>query len=128
MKASFIGKGTETINHNHRKDNGYTGGYVGIAIDENGIHEAVDVRTYETKSRVYACAWMKGTGEYVGGSGYASGYGYNMNGAAVDEAIRAAGFILDGSAEASGISDAVEAVTRTLYPNAQFVHVVHAHA
>jgi hypothetical protein len=128
MKASFIGKGTETINHNHRKDKGYTGGYVGIAVDENGIHEAVDVRTYETKSRVYACAWMKGTGEYVGGSGYASGYGYNMNGAAVDTAIRAAGFILDGSAEASGISDAVEAVTRSLFPAANFVHVVHAHA
>ena len=128
MKASFIGKGTETINRNHRKDKGYTGGYIGIAVDENGIHEAVDVRTYETKSRVYACAWMKGTGEYVGGSGYASGYGYSMNGAAVDSAIRAAGFLLDGSAEASGISDAVEAVTRSLFPSAQFVHVVHAHA
>ena len=128
MKASFIGNGTETINRNHRKDKGYTGGYIGIAVDENGIHEAVDVRTYETKSRVYACAWMKGTGEYVSGSGYASGYGYNMNGASVDCAIRAAGFLLDGSAEASGISDAVEAVTRSLFPSAQFVHVVHAHA
>lgn len=130
------------FNSNFRKEKNFHTQYTGLAIlgGINGIptvKEAVTLRLYYTDSRAYCCVWLQG-GVQVGGynlwqkgSAYAGGYGYHRGSAAAACALRNAGVKLSESIDGCGdsaIRNAVEAVTRALYPAAVCIHVSDAHA
>lgn len=49
----------DSINANHRKQNGYSGSYVGLDIANK--KELFECRIYWTKERCYACLWVLGS-------------------------------------------------------------------
>jgi hypothetical protein len=93
--------------------------------------EVVTVRCYmgrsRNASRVYASIWVHHGDDTTSGHGYADGYGYHKESAAVDEAIRSAGIelsrFIDGVGD-SAIESAVKAIALAAgYDN---VHIVRA--
>lgn len=130
MTANYIGKGDERINVSHRKEDKYSGGYIAAAIDDTGCHECVDLKLYRTNNRCYCCVWTYKPGHYVGGSGWAGGYGYHKSSAAAGEAIKNAGWQLSDSINGVGdnaIERAIRAIAENIYPNATQIAIVNAH-
>lgn len=116
----------------HRKESGYIGGYVAVAVDKDGkTSEPVDLRFYwPGQSTCYACVWIHTPEVYANGSGKASGYGYDHKSAAAAEAFKRAGVSLSEDIDARGDTAthaAVEAVARAVCPDALAIHIVHAH-
>lgn len=126
---SHISKTALKAQDNHRLIYQYTG----IAADEAGIHEAVVLRIYHSKpyaTTQNAIIWIHDPKDWRSASGSANGFGYHLPSAAAQDAIDNAGIHLSESIDGRGdelISEALEAITRTKYPNASFVKVIKAH-
>ncbi len=124
------------FNGNFRKEKNFHTQYTGIAIlgGINGIptaKEAVTLRIYYTEARAYCCVWLHGFDLWQKGAAYAGGYGYHRGSAAAAYALQNVGVKLSESIDGCGdsaIRNAVEAVTRALYPAAVCIHVSDAHA
>jgi hypothetical protein len=79
----------------HRKEKNFYRSYVLVGITDGSIKEFAEVKLYATASRIYACAWIHGQGQYGHGSGYAGGYGYDKSQAAAHKALTSAGVAFD---------------------------------
>jgi hypothetical protein len=85
------------FNRAYHKDKGLTHGYK--VIDCNPEHAdyndepstVADIRVYFPGSVCYCAAWLHGTAD-TSGTGKAGGYGYHMQSAAIEAALKAAGF------------------------------------
>lgn len=94
-------------------------------VDLDGGREAATVRFYGNGSRAYCCAWFNGLHHYgytggamsARGSGWAGGYGYHRDSAALSVALKDAGFTLaepfDGTGE-TGETAALHAIAEHL--------------
>ena len=116
-------KPRDGIKSTHRKENKLHRGYKVLAIDNNRkVHHAVDCRLYWPAERVYCCIWY-GNGEIYGsGSGWAGGYGYCKQSAAIADALIACGIDYDTHLSGVGLEKAKEvlkAIGQYLYPDAQ---------
>ena len=85
----------------HRKEKGFNN-QISI-IDPKDGSQIVIARFYWTDSRAYCCLWVHGDSVYGSGAGYAGGYGYHKESAALDSAISDAGIEL--SENISGVGD-----------------------
>lgn len=85
--------------------------FTALVVDGGKIRGLGCIRTYVSGrgGTNYAAVWIYGEEENHSGSGKASGYGYNREGAAVDSALEAAG-IYGAYAESTGIYEAARAV------------------
>jgi hypothetical protein len=88
---------------------------------ERRIETLVDARLYmgrsASASRVYCSVWIRSEGRHWSGHGSASGCGYHKESAALDGAIRSAGWELDtdiGGAGCSAMDEALLAIGRAL--------------
>ena len=106
-----------------------------LAIVDGAIKELAECRLYMSNSRnasrVTAILWVNG-GNYACGSGYADGYGYHKQSAAVESAINAAGFELSESIGGRGEQatiDGLKAVALAAYPgvDASTLYACEAH-
>lgn len=100
MKALFSNdENQKGFNSNHRKENHFQGEYSVFAInDKTGeIDKKISCRLYGTSAMNYCCIWISTNRGYMqSGSGSAGGYGYHRTSGAVDHAITAAGYFLQG--------------------------------
>lgn len=93
------------VKSSHRKDKGFRSAWTAYHIKEGKATYLMEVRTYSTSRRYYACLWVnipkhiqvidpstgiRANGLSGSGSGYAGGYGYNKEGAAIGEALASA--------------------------------------
>lgn len=101
MKAT-IKQGEFEINSNHRKEHAFSKQYTLVHFKDNQIKLALEVRIYRTKSRSYACVWLRGEDGWNSGSGFAGGYGYCKDSAAVHTAFTNAGIELSESISGRG--------------------------
>lgn len=72
-----------------RKDKGFYKALTLVGLDPNAGHlrEFAEIRLYRTPARNYACIWLRGAGMGHGQTGgWAGGYGYNREEAAIREA------------------------------------------
>jgi hypothetical protein len=90
-----------------------TDSFVVIGIEKGEPVELATARIYKGRSanasRVYASLWLRG-GNYASGSGWAAGYGYHRDSAALEEAIRSAGVKLGAKIEGRGDRAMLEAL------------------
>lgn len=117
--------------YRHRKENKFAESYSLIDLDSG--KSIVDVRFYYTNSRAYCCLWVhiQRPEGYISarGSSYAGGYGYHRASAAMDRALREAGFEFGNSISGVGESamrDALQAIANYFELNRIMIH--HAHA
>jgi hypothetical protein len=86
------------------------------AKHSGGMVELIDVRCWTGRSKsastVYASIWVQ-YGNYCAGHGKAGGYGYHKASAAIEDAIRSAGFTLERSIGGVGES-AIEGALRAI--------------
>lgn len=85
--------------------------FTGLVIDGGKIRGLGCIRTYVSGRGVtnYAAVWIYSEEDNRIGAGKASGYGYNREGAAVDNALESAG-IYGAYAESTGIYEAARTV------------------
>lgn len=118
------------FNRNHRKENNFQEEYLGLAIVDGKIKEAVNCRIYGTQSRNYCCIWFNNGDKWAAGSDYAGGYGYHRPSAAVQGALNAAGVTgfspIDGRGD-SAIELVILQLTKMLYPDSH-CQVIKSHA
>ena len=94
-----------------------------LAIVDGAIKELTQCRLYMNNSRnassITAILWVNGS-NYACGSGYADGYGYHKQSAAVESAINAAGLELSehiGGRGEQAMIDGLKAVAIAAYPD-----------
>ena len=129
----YDGKG-HSVNSSHRKENGFSESYTGLAFSRKNaikVREVCVLSIYWTKSTCFACLSVNDEkpNNSTGGSGKVGDNWNHMPSAAAQEAITNAGYTLDFSIADrgnGGIKDAVEAICRHYYP-AHYIYVVHAH-
>lgn len=125
MKAK-ITKSESSINRSHRKESkftkqltlaGFGKGYDG----KQRVASYVQARFYWTNSRCYCCVWINDTraghGLHISGSGYAGGYGYHKESAALADALTMAGIELSepiGGRGDSAMESALLAIGKAL--------------
>lgn len=120
---------TDNLKSSHRRDV-LDKAWTLIALDTGKT--LIEIRTYYTGSRCYACTWVrdhKGLG-YASGSGFAGGGGYCKRSASVATALENAGFRFDESISGRGetaIRDAIESIARRAGIKSRFV-IVESHA
>jgi len=125
------------LNINHRKENKFSKQFTVLVNgrDYDGkpcLNELIQLRIYWTDSRAYACIWIDGGKNkfYASGSGFAGGYGYHKESAAMEEALESAGIVIDYRDSISGrgegaMESALMAIARKLgYRKA---HICKAH-
>lgn len=85
--------------------------FTGLVIDGGKIRSLGCIRTYASRrgGTNYAAVWIYGEEENRVGSGKASGYGYDREGAAVDNALASAG-VYGIRAESTGVYEAAREV------------------
>lgn len=132
MKATINAKNSTGINISHRKEDRFTSQLSAVVFNQEtgATREAVTLRFYTTDCRSYACIWANNGREWVNGSGFAGGYGYNRASEAASRAITAAGITIDeeiGGRGDSHVEYAVEAIASALYPG-WIVRIIEAHA
>lgn len=124
MNATLNGKQLKpAVNHGVKKELIHQ--FVAIAINNGEWIEPITVRCYMGRSShasvVYASIWLE-NGQ--SGSGRAGGYGYHIS-AAIDDAIRNAGIILDRDINSHGteaVRDAIHSIANAMgYDN---IHIV----
>jgi hypothetical protein len=125
MKATLPkSKVNENINIKHRRENGFTKGY---KLFNRKQEQIADVRIYWGSSRCYAVIWVSHKGYYLSGSGFAGGYGYHKESAALSEAIQSAGIKLSERISGRGsqaMEDALKSIGKAFrYRNLHLVHV-----
>ena len=125
------------LNINHRKEDKLSKQFTVLVNgrDYEGrpcLDELITLRIYWTNSRAYACIWIRGRKNefYASGSGFAGGYGYHKESAAMEEALESAGIVIDYRDSISGrgesaMESALMAIARKLgYRKA---HICKAH-
>ena len=99
--------------HKHRKESSFRRQL--SLVDLADGEEVACVRFYGKGERAYCCAWLGRSAQHARGSGWAGGYGYHKDSAAMQSALIAAGFRFaepfDGVGE-TGERDALEAIAR----------------
>jgi hypothetical protein len=128
--AKFNPEFSAKFNANHRKEGkSYFNEYCGIAINNTykNLYPAVTIRTYQVSDygKVYSCIWINGNNIFSSGSGSASGYGYDLKSAAVDQAIRNAGFTLSENIAGRGsilIRAAILAIGEAIGSPIEYIH------
>jgi len=77
-----------------------------------GYAEPIIIRVYWPAQTAYACVWLSGPirNSYAMGKGKAGGCGYCKESAAVDAALRDAGYILEQSIHGAGHSAIIGAI------------------
>lgn len=134
LTATFVPGKTQKFTASHRKETkSYFKEYAGISINKtyNNLYPAVTIRTYQVgdTGSVYACIWINGNEIHATGSGVAGGYGYDKASAAVNEAIKNAGFELSESIAGRGsilIRAAVLAIGEAIGCPIEYIHNSHA--
>jgi hypothetical protein len=116
----------KSFNRTHRKENNFSHSYKVVVFDGKELYIPIDCRIYWTNSRCYCCLWAysKNSGA-ITCSGYAGGYGYDKESAAVGEALRNGGIILERSINGVGqsaIEDALITIAKTLYNDETLVY------
>lgn len=80
--------------------------YSVVTVSKGELREVVTCRVYMGRSRsastVYASLWANNGEQWTAGHGQAGGYGYHKESAAIDDAIRSAGFKLSHSVSGTG--------------------------
>ena len=92
--------------------------------------QAVEARFYWTASRCYCCLWVQAEKYYVSGGGYAGGYGYDKDSAALRAACDDAGIELSEPIAGRGRSaseDAIRAICKAATGKRK-IAIVRAHA
>lgn len=114
--------------HRRYKQNSWNGAKV-IATDGNNINDVIDIRCYYTDARVYTCIWVSipynnesifPVEKVVSGSGWADGFGYNKQDAAIHSAIQSMGIEIsrDWEPGSGKWKEWVETLARQIYPKA----------
>ena len=103
------------FNAKYRKEKGFYKSIQVFDMQDNKIKHSIDARFYETKSRIYCCVWItaiidKTNKTWYSGSGYAGGYGYDMESASLADALRNAGFKFDNLSGSGRSVSALEAL------------------
>lgn len=97
-------------------------------VDLDTGRETAIVRFYGSGSRAYCCVWVHHGNTRASGSAWAGGYGYHKESAAMDSALRIAGFTFaeyfDGVGEI-GERAALEAIAAHF--NIVRFTIIHAH-
>ena len=104
-----------TFNANYHKEKGFYKSIQVFDMQDNKIKHSIDARFYETKNRIYCCLWVtaskdKASKDWFNGSGYAGGYGYDMESASLADALRNAGFKFDNLSASGRTVEALEAL------------------
>lgn len=101
--------------HKHRKENSFRRQL--SLVDLADGEEVACIRFYGMGNRAYCCAWFHNSGQHARGSGWAGGYGYHKDSAAMQAALYDAGFRFsepfDGVGE-TGERQALEAIASWL--------------
>jgi hypothetical protein len=112
--TSFEPRKSDNV-HKHRKESSFRRQL--SLVDLSNGKEIACVRFYGNGERAYCCAWFHEAGQYARGSGWAGGYGYHKDSAAMQSALNAAGWRF--SKPFSGVGEtgeqgALEAIARWL--------------
>ncbi len=97
------------FNASNRKEKLFYESYEVVTFDGKEFRNPISLRLYGSNAKNYACIWInaaktaKRDSIHVSSTGNAGGYGYHRASAAVEEALRAAGFRFDESI--SGVGD-----------------------
>ena len=130
MKVIALSEKDGINGKSHRKENNFVREYACInKVSELHYTDPIIVRIYQTDSRVYACLWINHHPVYASGSGWAGGYGYHKESAAVASAIRSAGITMDQDISGVGesaIVGAIGAIARYLNLTEYYIHIAHA--
>ena len=118
------------FNANYRKEKGFYKSIQVFDMQDNKIKHSIDARFYETKSRIYCCIWITASRdkvniEWFNGSGYAGGYGYDMESASLWKALLNAGFKFDNLSASGRTVEALEALGEYLGYNNILTVVAH---
>jgi len=115
---------------NYATEKEMIGAYSVVGVAGGRLRELVTCRLWMGRSRsaltVYASVWVHGPGLYASGKGSAGGGGYHKASAAIDAAIRSAGF--DVSREVTGdglVIEALEALARLAGGEGELMTVRH---
>ncbi len=92
MKVVTFQHGINALTISHRKEKKYTKSI--CFVDRESIEKKVEARIYWTDSRCYCCIWIQHPQAWVSSSGYAGGWGYHKESAALADALRNAGIEL----------------------------------
>ena len=99
-------------------------------LDKDTGQEIAISRFYDTETRVYCCLWIRGHKASGSGAGFAGGYGYHKESAALEHAIGNAGIKLSEPIGGVGERDmvrALEAIAQAVSGKRRFF-VIKAHA
>lgn len=115
----------------YRKENGF---YKQISVIDNKTKkELITVRYYATSTRVYCCVWIFLTEQniYLHAGGYAGGYGYHKQSAALEDALHKLGFVFAAGFGGCGDSAEIHALEAILKhfkvrKSSYFIHEAHA--
>ena len=91
--------------------------------------EVASIRFYGKGERAYCCAWFGRSADHARGSGFAGGGGYHKDSAAMHDALRAAGWVLEHDIDGRGEEaerEALEAIARWLWHGPRF-KIISAH-
>jgi len=127
IKVSNINPDAQRFNGVHRKGKHFYKEYRSLVIHKNQIESPVILRLYGTNSASYCAIWARLKDGETSGTGRASGYGWNRESGAADEAIKASGITLTRSISGTGeIYEAVEAITRHIHPRSKSIKIITA--
>ena len=128
MKANIANLAYFADLHKFRKESKFHSQF--SVLDRNTGQEIAIARFYDTETRVYCCLWIHGHKASGSGAGFAGGYGYHKESAALEHAINRAGIKLNetiGGVGEQAIVRALEAVARAVSGKRKFF-IVRAHA
>lgn len=123
MKATYDPQAKTSYTTSHRKEGKcffHSYQIISMAsptLPSGLIYSHIEARLYGTGNLNTCCLWVRSEGNHTQGSGKAGGYGYHRPSAAVDQAIRNAGFTLSASITGVGdsaIREALMAVAKAL--------------
>ncbi len=112
--VSFEPRQSDTV-HKHRRESSFRRQISLVDLDDGA--EVVCVRWYGKGERAYCCVWIHWPGHHARGSGWAGGYGYHKDSAAMQSAMRDAGIVFAQSFDgvgSTGEDDALRALVHWL--------------
>lgn len=111
MQISINKLSAPNIKPSYRKEDKFNQSYIIVAIDEKQqFRQPLDVRFYWTAQTCYCCLWGSLNGTWFNGCGKAGGYGYEKKSAAMEEALRSAGFNVKGLSATGMIEEAMHKI------------------
>ena len=119
MNATLGNENSNAVNYGSKKELIHTWNV--IVNSDDGLKNIITARCYmgrsPSASTVYASIWIYDEKHHTSGTGKASGYGYHKQSAAISEAIRSAGIVLNENIAGAGdsvIEQALEAIAEAL--------------